>query len=36
MSEEAGNLRGQPWSHEEVAAIVADYFDMLKADLTGR
>jgi hypothetical protein len=27
--------RGQPWSHDEVDLIVADYFLMLRAELAG-
>lgn len=28
--------RGQPWSDDEVAATVDDYFEMLRAELDGR
>lgn len=27
---------GTPWRDDELDAIVADYFDMLEADLSGR
>ena len=28
--------RGEPWSDDEIAATVTDYFDMLRAELEGR
>jgi hypothetical protein len=28
--------RGQPWSDDEIAATVDDYFEMLRAELEGR
>jgi hypothetical protein len=32
---EAAQERGQPWTHHEVDLIVADYFEMLRAELSG-
>jgi hypothetical protein len=33
---EEASERGRPWSRDEVDLIVADYFNMLKAELAGR